>query len=153
MPAYNRQLKDKDGNLIYPVVNIATMIDIFYPVGSYYETSDPDFDPNVSWTGTWVEDTTGKVLVAQDSGTFSTVGNTGGSETNTHYHWTEVSFDGSSAFIGKTVGANTRVITGNRATLSLTGSGTAATREDATYNETINILQPYIVIKRWHRTA
>lgn len=24
-----------------------------YPVGSYYETSDPDFDPNVEWGGFW----------------------------------------------------------------------------------------------------
>lgn len=26
-----------------------------YPVGSYYETSDADFDPNTAWGGTWVK--------------------------------------------------------------------------------------------------
>ena len=29
-------------------------VDMFFPVGSYYETSDASFDPNVSWGGTWV---------------------------------------------------------------------------------------------------
>lgn len=29
------------------------LIDLFYPVGSYYETSDTDFDPNKKWGGTW----------------------------------------------------------------------------------------------------
>lgn len=29
------------------------LVDIFYPPGSYYETSDQDFDPNVRWGGIW----------------------------------------------------------------------------------------------------
>lgn len=28
-------------------------VSIFYPVGSYYETSDTDFDPNTAWGGVW----------------------------------------------------------------------------------------------------
>lgn len=59
-----------------------------YPVGSYYETSDSNFNPNVSWGGTWQKDTAGKVTVAQDSGTFSTVGAMGGNETSAHTHTT-----------------------------------------------------------------
>lgn len=31
-------------------------IDLIYPVGSYYETSDTTFDPNVAWGGTWVSE-------------------------------------------------------------------------------------------------
>lgn len=34
-------------------------LDKYYPIGSYYETSDTDFDPNVSWGGTWIQDTEG----------------------------------------------------------------------------------------------
>lgn len=47
------------------VLGISTLVllDVFYPVGSYYETSDTSFDPNVSWGGTWVEDTAGRVLI------------------------------------------------------------------------------------------
>ena len=29
------------------------LIDMFYPVGSYYETSDANFNPNAAWGGTW----------------------------------------------------------------------------------------------------
>lgn len=36
----------------------ANLMDVMYPVGSYYETSDATFDPNVSWGGTWSLDTT-----------------------------------------------------------------------------------------------
>lgn len=28
-------------------------MELFYPVGSYFETSDSTFDPNVEWGGTW----------------------------------------------------------------------------------------------------
>ena len=31
-------------------------IDLFYPVGASFETSDSTFDPNVSWGGTWTSD-------------------------------------------------------------------------------------------------
>lgn len=34
------------------------IFDTFYPVGSYYETSDSTFDPNTAWGGTWNKDTT-----------------------------------------------------------------------------------------------
>lgn len=52
----------------------------FYPVGSYYETSDSNFDPNLEWGGTWVEDTNGRVTVAHDGQDtdFDTIGGTGG---------------------------------------------------------------------------
>jgi len=62
-------------------------IDDFYPVGSYYETSDTSFDPNVAWTGTtWVLETEGQVHVSgSTSGTYQVNGaptdtNDGGSE-------------------------------------------------------------------------
>lgn len=42
---------------------IEGLIDLFYPVGSYYETSNSNFDPNVSWGGTWRRDTNGYVTV------------------------------------------------------------------------------------------
>lgn len=53
---------------------------IYYPVGSYYETSDTTFDPNSAWGGTWVKDSAGRVTVAQDTAQteFDTIGGTGG---------------------------------------------------------------------------
>jgi len=57
-------------------------VDFRYPVGSYYETSDANFDPNVTWGGTWVKDSDGKVTVAQDTAdtSFDVIGETGGSK-------------------------------------------------------------------------
>ena len=39
------------------------LLDFFYPVGSYYETSNTSFDPNEEWGGVWVQDTQGYVTV------------------------------------------------------------------------------------------
>ena len=62
-----------------------SIFDIFYPIGSYYETSDTSFNPNNahSWYGTWVEDTKGQVLVSRNNGTFATVGDSVGTEATT----------------------------------------------------------------------
>lgn len=47
--------------IIFAQNNIASVsnasIDIFYPIGSYYETSDSTFDPNASWGGSWTVET------------------------------------------------------------------------------------------------
>ena len=63
---------------------VEKMLNLFYPVGSYYETSDTTFNPNTAWGGTWVEDTAGRMLVAMDTSTFTTVGDTGGTESHQH---------------------------------------------------------------------
>ena len=42
------EIKDALNTLIIP-----KLLNIFYPIGSYYETSDTSFDPNTSMGGTW----------------------------------------------------------------------------------------------------
>ena len=142
----------------------AEMLDTFYPIGSYYETSDTNFDPNIAWGGTWLEDTAGRVLVAMDSGTFSTVGATGGSEyIQNHTH--DIRFNGQSGnrvLMSYTSGPTaaydltwTSVTANTGANVSNLGAGVV---KDATGNVTIQTgdsgnLQPYKVVKRWHRTA
>lgn len=69
---------------------------LVYPVGSYYETSDTNFNPNTAWGGEWVtgDDDTytmnnttvtgeGRVLISSrnDPGRNLTPGNFGGAET------------------------------------------------------------------------
>ena len=44
------------------------LIDYIYPVGSYYETTDTDFDPNVQFGGTWVLEDPGLVHVSAGTG-------------------------------------------------------------------------------------
>lgn len=65
-----KYLKDENGDIISPIVSIdtifknnTTLLDLFYPVGTYYETSNGNFNPNESWGGTWVEDTKGYVTI------------------------------------------------------------------------------------------
>ena len=62
-------------------VSGASILDMFYPVGSYYETSDGTFDPNIAWGGTWSLETAGQVHVS--AGTGYTLGDTGGEKTHT----------------------------------------------------------------------
>lgn len=38
------------------------MINTIYPIGTYYTTSDSNFNPNTAWAGTWTSATSsGKV--------------------------------------------------------------------------------------------
>lgn len=150
-------LKDKDGNEIFPYGvgdTLKNILDLFYPVGSYYETSSTTFNPNTAWPGTtWAEDSAGRVLVAKSaSGTFATVGATGGEEKHTlslaempkHKHG--VGSRDPSAGIG---------LAGTGIGMEFLGSytyGTFSTDEKGS-SSAHNNLQPYKVIKRWHRTA
>lgn len=136
---------------------VAQMLNLIYPVGSYYETSDTNFNPNTSWGGTWVEDTDGRVLVALDTGTFDTVGGTGGAETESHRHWQSGGSDADYAYDLTNSGAtseglDSRVVTKARISIGASSS-TNAMRQTSTYDATASTLQPYIVVKRWHRTA
>ena len=140
--------------------NFKSIFDIFYPVGSYYETSDTSFDPNVAWGGTWVKDSAGKVTVAQDTSdtSFDTIGETGGSKyiqahthsftqpTITSYYNNNASYGSGSASRPYTGGSHTT--TGwNKATGGAVGAVSGVTTGSA------GNLQPYIVVNRWHRTA
>ena len=46
----------------------SALMNIFYPVGSYYETSDTTFNPNTAWGGTWELETEGQVHVSSGTG-------------------------------------------------------------------------------------
>ena len=59
-------------------INGTGLIDIFYPVGSYYETSDANFNPNTAWGGTWSLEAGGLVHIGADSN--YTIGDTGGNK-------------------------------------------------------------------------
>ena len=67
------------------------LIDLFWPIGSYYETSDSNFNPNNSWGGTWERETDGVVLVSEGiyypgssggNATLQQIGDTFGSTTD-----------------------------------------------------------------------
>ena len=43
------------------------LVNLIYPVGCYFETSDSDFNPNTAWGGTWELDHSGTVLVSKSN--------------------------------------------------------------------------------------
>lgn len=61
---------DEDIKIWFPdnVVNTrANEIDLYYPVGTYYETSNEDFNPNIDWGGTWEKEEDGTVLSSKSN--------------------------------------------------------------------------------------
>ena len=137
------------------------LYELVYPVGSYYLSMSDTFDPNVSFVGTWVQDTPG--LMTMNTVVTENVGTTGGEKTHSltsaevpsHTHSAsgvtlQTSKKGS--FQNTTQTSYWNMSRGNSmkyeriydATLktSSVGSGTAH-----------NNLQPYIVCVRWHRIA
>ena len=67
----------------YSIATKPNLLDLFYPIGSYYETSDSNFNPSESWGGTWTQDTSGQTLVSVDNDKFKNVGTDVGSDTIT----------------------------------------------------------------------
>lgn len=143
------------------------LIDIFYPPGSYYETSDPDFDPNVSWGGAWELEAEGLVHIG--AGENYLIGGTGGEKVHTlsqseiprygigfiptnvpgqHGQWSNAGVVAAGGATPKSQG---------KAAASLAGSASNTTPQ---YGWNINTngggqahnnMQPYKVVNRWHR--
>ena len=59
-------------------------LDFFYPVGSYYDTSDANFNPNVMWGGTWHLLDEGYVLISGSSNGSYKVGTNYGNNTKSY---------------------------------------------------------------------
>lgn len=126
-----------------------------YPVGSIYMSVN-NTDPGTLFGGTWEAWGTGRVPVGVDSGDsdFSTSEKIGGEKTNTHNHYTLSGNDDNMLYVGSTQHAvRSRVSILKRCAISFTSYGEGPCREDSTYDESINILQPYITCYMWKRTA
>ena len=143
------EIKDALNTLIVP-----KLLNIFYPIGSYYETSDTSFDPNTSMGGTWELETDGTVLVSKSNTTGSkfnaSIDSVVGEETHTltideapiHSH----NYYG----IGGTnsLSQNSMVTVGDAS-----GTNLSKTVSDAGGNQPHNNVQPSKIVNRWHRTA
>lgn len=139
---------------------LTPIFDLFYPAGSYYETSDTSFDPNTTWGGTWVLEEAGRVHVS--AGTGYTIGSKGGEATHTltvnempsHAHipnpWVVVTNAGYASAGDKIPGA---------ASGSFSAKANASANSDNYISSYVgggqahNNMPPYIVVNRWHRTA
>ncbi len=141
----------------------ATINNLVYPVGSVYVNATVATNPaTLLGVGTWAEYGEGRVPVGKaESGTFDTLGATGGSETHTlsenempsHYHDSihghasgtsrPNSFTGISGNVG---GSNF----GGGTTDDAWGTSQTKTKGGGAAH---NNLQPYIVVYMWKRTA
>ncbi len=131
------------------------LVDLIYPVGTYYETSEINFNPNTAWGGTWILENDGTVLVSKSSTTGSkfnaTVGTIVGEEENTltidkipsHNHgilWGSKTGDYYARAIASNVNDTSSQITYD--TVKESGGG-----------QPHNNVQPSKIANRWHRTA
>lgn len=129
-------------------VSPINLIDVFYPVGSYYETSDTTFNPNITWGGTWVLETEGQVHVS--AGLNYEVGDTGGSKDAvivSHTHLLSSGWQSAS-------GQPDRITYGGvNGSYQNTGYGNVQFVQSTGESGTDKNMPPYIVVNRWHRTA
>ena len=168
---------------------LTSLIDLIYPVGSYYETSDENFDPNTVWGGTWSQDSVGKVLVGKgtnyttdggsvtktvpvpqhshESCSFSVSATgtaTGGSHIHTIYteYVQDTKANTGSGYRTKPESSDTSTSTeisrmlesgAHSHSVSVSGTATGSTSSAGTSGASISVMQPYIVVHRWHRTA
>lgn len=81
--AIGASVEEISNNIKYIGKKISDLLNMFYPVGSVYETMDSSFDPNKKWGGTW-ERIKGRVLVGVDENDsdFNTVEKIGGEKTH-----------------------------------------------------------------------
>ena len=131
------------------------LVDLIYPVGTYYETSDSDFDPNTAWGGTWELDQSGTVLVSKSSSSSSKFNDDVGTVVGSERHTLTISQIPSHTHAVNLSGGNSgenHLITDswswstenqqNNGLLNSTGGGQAH-----------NNIQPSKIINRWYRTA
>lgn len=175
-------VEEISNNVKYIDKKISDLLNMFYPVGSIYETMDSSFDPNEKWGGTW-ERIKGRVLVGVDENDsdFNTAEKIGGEKT----HKLSVSEMPSHSHSAseKSLKGGVNNISGQDKKWGLTSSGIfsnwgdtnefySTSREtttnykdgfylDATHTHTIgntgggnahNNLQPYITCYIWKRT-
>lgn len=76
-------VEEISNNVKYIDKKISDLLNMFYPVGSVYETMESSFDPNKKWGGTW-ERIKGRVLVGVDENDsdFNTTEKIGGEKTH-----------------------------------------------------------------------
>ena len=110
--------------------SVLDLINIFYPVGTYYETTNANFDPNVAWAGsTWQRVADGRALIAGGGSSGYTVGSVYGEKTHkitvsempTHNHSASAATNGAHSHSASTGSAGTHT----HKYITRTGSGTS----------------------------
>ena len=149
----NPQVADVNKVTADDMNQIKNAINNLFPVGFIIEVDNAEFDPNVSWGGTWERDK-GHVIVSvdEDEPDFSTSGKTGGEKEVTltveqippHYH-TVLGYAGTSQWATGEIWFRAAADSGNvpkSKDTSSTGGG-----------QPHNNMPPYRTAYRWIKTA
>lgn len=133
------------------------LVDLVHPIGSYYETSNNEFDPNESWGGTWVLDNDGTTLASKSNVSGSKfnadVGTIVGEENHT-LTIDEMPAHNHDIYVDKNTG-----LTGQNNFYPLNFIQVASNYVDKNVcstsggNQPHNNVQPSKIVNRWHRTA
>ena len=141
---------------------IAALFDLIYPIGSIYYTTDANFSPNVSFSGTWqqIKDTfllaAGDTYVGGTSGGAATVQLTEGQLPKISASWAIHGQEGGTIFYtlnGKATGTR---YGSYKTTQGGTLSGAQSYQNPGIAfgnNESHNNMPPYIVVYVWKRVS
>lgn len=144
-------------------------LDLFYPIGTFYETSDSAFNPNIEWGGSWRNDDESCILISDPNGQNSTniSGYTGSdivtltiAEMPSHEHTVSlktITNDGNTTQSTCTYGDTKRTsyvtaFYNNPSGPNSWGYGTT-TWQSTGGSSAHNNMQPYITTIRWRRYA
>lgn len=157
----NSALSAKQGKILNNKIEELknSLLDLFHPVGSYYETSVAEFNPNTEWGGTWVQDTKGLTTIGayanddinpnDNSKVYLKQGEITGEASHTltveelasHTHdsnaWSNIRCNNDDGGSWSSQGMNPNAV----------DNSTTSTGNDQAHNNT----QPSIGVIRWHR--
>lgn len=122
-----------------------SLLNRFYPVGTIYETTNGDFNPNTTWGGSWSK-IEGKFLLG--SSTSYVIGNTGGEETHTLTESEMPRHRHSTGHLEETTGLGESYI-GDGNTPIWTNTVTDYTGGNGAHNN----MPPYQVVNIWKRNS
>lgn len=138
-----------------------TILKKVYPVGCIYFSTNSTNPATSLGFGTWSAFGAGRVPIGFDSGDtdFDTDEETGGSKTSAHSH--PLSSAGQAQIVIKSGNATGAFVAGSwTSSRTNTGGGSASASETAatplmgdTDSASPSIVQPYIVVRMWKRTA
>lgn len=130
------------------------ILDMFYPIGTIYQTTDTRFDPADTWGGTW-ETITGRFLLSDGNG--YTAGSVGGEAAHTltenelpsHAHTMYVNNDSSSSSWQPDMG--TYLVKPDTVTTSTKNRQAKLAQSTVGSGNPHNNMPPYLVVCTWKR--
>lgn len=142
---------------------VAALFDLIYPVGSIYYTNNANFNPNVSFNGTWEQIKDVFLLAAGDTYVGGTNGGAAAVQLTVNQlpkvsgSWSIHAQEGGTEWYGKSGYAIGTVYNGYRTLINQGTSGGATSLQNPGFafgnNESHNNMPPYIVVYVWKRVS